>query len=50
MLVVAMESQCMKTIKIHLVDKSDFILTDHETRCKSKSLFQKFCHLDYKAL
>ena len=35
MSVVAMESQCMKTIMIHLVDKSDFILSDHKTRCKS---------------
>ena len=34
MLVVAMESQCMKTIRIHLVDKSDFIPSD-KTRCKS---------------
>ena len=32
---VAMESQCMKTIMIHLVDKSDLILFDHKTRCKS---------------
>ena len=32
---VAMESQCMKTIMIHLVEKSDFILTDHKTRYKS---------------
>ena len=30
-----MESQCMKTIMIHLADKSDFILSDHETGCKS---------------
>ena len=35
MSVVAMESQCMKTIMIHLVDKSDFILSDHKTRYKS---------------
>ena len=35
MSVFAMESQYMKTIIIHLVDKSDFILSDHETRCKS---------------
>ena len=35
MSVFAMESQYMKTIMIHLADKSDFILSDHETRCKS---------------
>ena len=33
--VVAMDSHCMKTIMIYLVDKSDFILSDHKTRCKS---------------
>ena len=32
--VVTMESQYIKTIMIHLVDKSDFILSDHKTRCK----------------
>ena len=35
MSVFAMESQYMKTILIHLADKSDFILSDHEIRCKS---------------
>ena len=35
MSVVAMESHCMNTVTIHLVDKSDFILSDHKTRCKS---------------
>ena len=35
MSVVAIESQCMKTIMIHPIDKSDFILSDHKTRCKS---------------
>ena len=35
MSVVAMESQFMKTIMIHLVDKSDSILSDHKTRCRS---------------
>ena len=35
--VVAIESQCMKAIMIHLVDKSDFILSDRKTRCKSFS-------------
>ena len=35
MSVFAMESQYMKTIMIHLADKSDFILSDEETRCKS---------------
>ena len=35
MSVFAMESQYMKTIMIHLADKSDFIPSDHETRCKS---------------
>ena len=34
MSVFAMESQHMKTIMIHLADKSDFILSDHETRYK----------------
>ena len=29
MSIVTMESQCMKTIMIHFVDKSDFILSDH---------------------
>ena len=29
-----MESQCIKTIMIHPVDKSDFILSDHKARCK----------------
>ena len=31
----AMESQYMKIIMIRLADKSDYILSDHETRCKS---------------
>ena len=35
MSVFAMESQYVKTIMIHLTDKSDFILSDHETRSKS---------------
>ena len=35
MSVFAMESQYMKTVMIHLVDKSDFILSDHEIRCIS---------------
>ena len=35
MSVVAMESQCMNAIRTHLVDKSDFIISDHKTRCKS---------------
>ena len=35
MSVVAMELQCMKTMMIHLVDKSDFILFDHKTCYKS---------------
>ena len=30
MSVFAMESQYMETIMIHLVEKSDFILSDHE--------------------
>ena len=30
--VVAMESQCLKTTMIHLVDKSDFTLSDHKTK------------------
>ena len=41
MSVFAMESQYMKSIMIHLADKSDdFILPDHETRCKSLQLIQ----------
>ena len=32
---VAMESYCMKTGMIYLIDKSDFIVSDHKTRCKS---------------
>ena len=32
MSVFAMESQYMKTIIMHLADKSDFILSDHEAR------------------
>ena len=39
MSVVAMESQYMKTIMIHLVDKSNFILSDDKTRCKFLQLF-----------
>ena len=35
MFVVAMESQCMNTIMIHLIDKSDFVVSDHKTRCKT---------------
>ena len=35
MFVFAMESQYMKTVMIRLADKSDFIQSDHETRCKS---------------
>ena len=38
MSIVAMKSQCMKTV-IHLVDNSDFMLSDHKTHCKS---FQQF--------
>ena len=40
MSVFAMESQFMKTIMIHLADKSDFILSDHETSCKSLQQIQ----------
>ena len=32
MSVVVMESYCMKAVMIHIVDKSDFILSDHKTR------------------
>ena len=35
MSVFAKESKCMKTIMVHLIDKTDFILSDHKTRCKS---------------
>ena len=35
MSVFAMESKYMKAIMIHLADKSDFILSDHETRYMS---------------
>ena len=40
MSVFAMEAQCMKTIMMHLVDKSDFILSDYKTRYKSLQQFQ----------
>ena len=40
MSVFAMESQYMKTIMIHLAAKNNFILSDHETRCKSLQLIQ----------
>ena len=41
MFVVAMESQCMKTIMIHLADKTiSYLLSDHKTRCKSLQQFQ----------
>ena len=39
MSVVVMESQCMKTIMIHLVDKNDFILSNHKRRRKSLQYF-----------
>ena len=35
MSVVVMESQCIKKILIHLVDKGNFMLSDYKTRCKS---------------
>ena len=35
MSIVAMESQRMKIVMIHLEEKSDFILSDHKTHCKS---------------
>ena len=35
MSVVAMESQCKETVMKHLVHKSNFILSDNKTRCKS---------------
>ena len=38
MSVLAMESQYMKTIMIHLADKSDFIPSDQETLTRCKSL------------
>ena len=41
MSVFAMESQYMKTIMIHLADKSNFILSDHETHCKALLVLQK---------
>ena len=34
MSVVAMESQCMKTVMKHLVDKSNFILSYHKNTLK----------------
>ena len=40
MSVFATESQYMNTIMTHLADKSDFILSDHETRCKSLQQIQ----------
>ena len=33
MSVFTMEAQCMKTIMMHLLHKSDFILSDHKTHC-----------------
>ena len=41
MSVVAMESHCIKTVMIHLVDKSGFLLSDHKTRCKSLGPFRR---------
>ena len=38
--VVAMESQCMKTITIHFVDESDFILSDHKHIANLRSNFR----------
>ena len=35
MSVFALESQYMKTIMIHLADRSGFMLFNHETRFKS---------------
>ena len=35
MSVVVMESQCTKTIMVHLVGKSGFVLSDHKAGCKS---------------
>ena len=32
MSVFAMESQCVRAIGAHLVEKVDFILSDHKTR------------------
>ena len=32
---IAIESQCSKTICVHVVDKRDFILSDHKTCRKS---------------
>ena len=40
MSVVAMESHCLKTVTIHVIDYSDFILSDHKARCKSLQQFQ----------
>ena len=40
MSVSAMESQCMNTIMIHLVDKSDFLLFDNKTQCTFLQYFQ----------
>ena len=42
---VATESQCMKTIRTHLVDKSNFMLSDHKTRCKSFQQFQQILYM-----
>ena len=40
MSVVAMEFYCMKTVMIHLINKSDFILSDQKTGCKSLQQIQ----------
>ena len=37
MSVSAMESQCMKTVMIHLVDKSDFIIKHVANLCSNSS-------------
>ena len=49
MSVVAMESQCMKTVTIHLVDKSDFILSDRKTRCKSSYIYHFSTVVDFSS-
>ena len=35
MTIVAIESQCLETVTIHLIEERDFILSDQKTRWKS---------------
>ena len=41
--VAMMKSQCMQTIRTHIVGKSDFTQSDHKTRCRSFENFSGAC-------